>query len=80
MLAQVLGHLSELQNGHHPDLLVGLAAPDDATVYRINDEQAVVLTVDFFAPLVDDPTITARSRRRTPSATFTRWAPTRCWR
>jgi selenide,water dikinase len=55
MLAQVLSHLSELQNGQHPDLLVGLAAPDDATVYRISDEQAVVLTVDFFAPLVDDP-------------------------
>jgi selenide, water dikinase len=54
MLAQVLSHLSELQNGHHPDLLVGLAAPDDATVYRINHDQAVVLTVDFFAPLVDD--------------------------
>ena len=34
---------------------MGLAAPDDATVYRLNDEQAVVLTVDFFAPLVDDP-------------------------
>jgi selenide,water dikinase len=38
-----------------PDLLVGLSAPDDAAVYRLNDEQAVVLTVDFFAPLVDDP-------------------------
>lgn len=34
---------------------MGLAAPDDATVYKLNDEQAVVLTVDFFAPLVDDP-------------------------
>lgn len=34
---------------------MGLAAPDDASVYRLNDEQAVVLTVDFFAPLVDDP-------------------------
>lgn len=29
--------------------------PDDAAVYRLNAEQAVVLTVDFFAPLVDDP-------------------------
>lgn len=55
MLAEVLSHLSELQNGNHPDLLVGLAAPDDATVYKISDEHAVVLTVDFFAPLVDDP-------------------------
>jgi selenide,water dikinase len=55
MLAQVLSHLSELQNGHHPNLLVGLKAPDDATVYKLNDDQAIVLTVDFFAPLVDDP-------------------------
>jgi len=38
-----------------PNLLVGLDARDDATVYRLNDEQAAVLTVDFFAPLVDDP-------------------------
>src|SRR5437870_13787701 len=55
MLAQVLSHLSELQNGHHPNLLVGLKAPDDATVYGLDDEHAVVLTVDFFAPLVADP-------------------------
>ena len=40
---------------HWPNLLVGLDARDDATVYRLNDEQAAVLTVDFFAPLVDDP-------------------------
>jgi selenide, water dikinase len=55
VLAQVLVHLSDLQNGPHPNLLVGLSAPDDATVYRLSDDQAVVLTVDFFAPLVDDP-------------------------
>ncbi len=55
MLAQVLSHLSGLQNGHHPNLLVGLKAPDDATVYKLNEDQAIVLTVDFFAPLVDDP-------------------------
>ncbi len=40
---------------HLPNLLVGLDDRDDATVYRLNDEQAVVLSVDFFAPLVDDP-------------------------
>jgi selenide,water dikinase len=34
---------------------VGLAAPDDAAVYKLSDELAVVLTVDFFAPHVDDP-------------------------
>jgi selenide,water dikinase len=35
--------------------LVGLAGPDDAAVYRLNDRQAVVLTADFFPPVVDDP-------------------------
>lgn len=38
-----------------PDLLVGLAAADDAAVYRLNPEQAIVTTVDFFPPVVDDP-------------------------
>jgi selenide,water dikinase len=34
---------------------VGLAAADDAAVYQINDQQAIVSTVDFFPPVVDDP-------------------------
>jgi selenide,water dikinase len=38
-----------------PDLLVGLAAADDAAVYRLNPEQAIVTTTDFFPPVVDDP-------------------------
>ncbi len=48
-------HFAADPAGRHPDLLVGLATPDDAAVYRLNDEQAAVMTVDFFAPLVDDP-------------------------
>lgn len=38
-----------------PNLLVGLQAPDDAAVYRIHDDAAVILTTDFFTPIVDDP-------------------------
>jgi selenide,water dikinase len=38
-----------------PDLLVGIETGDDAAVYRISDEQAVVATTDFFMPIVDDP-------------------------
>jgi len=38
-----------------PDLLVGIETGDDAAVYRLNDEQAVVATTDFFMPIVDDP-------------------------
>jgi selenide,water dikinase len=38
-----------------PDLLVGNDTADDAAVYRLNDEQAIVATTDFFMPIVDDP-------------------------
>lgn len=37
----------------HPNLLVGLGAPDDAAVYRLSDELALIQTVDFFTPIVD---------------------------
>ncbi|MGZ8693820.1 MAG: selenide, water dikinase SelD [Gaiellaceae bacterium] len=51
--------LEELVAGLIPpearDLLVGLAPSDDAAVYRLDDERALVATVDFFPPLVDDP-------------------------
>jgi selenide,water dikinase len=39
----------------YPDLLVGLAEPDDAAVYRIDEQRAIVVTTDFFPPVVDDP-------------------------
>lgn len=38
-----------------PNLLVGFSTSDDAGVYRISDEMALVQTVDFFTPIVDDP-------------------------
>ncbi len=38
-----------------PNLLVGIESSDDAAVYRLNDEQAIVVTTDFFMPIVDDP-------------------------
>ena len=47
--------LADLRRNGHPDLLVGLARRDDAAVYRISDEVAIVETVDFFPPVVDDP-------------------------
>lgn len=37
-----------------PELLVGIETSDDAAVYQINDEQAIVATTDFFMPIVDD--------------------------
>jgi len=47
--------LSGFKRHEHADLLVGLARSDDAAVYRITDEIAIVSTVDFFPPIVDDP-------------------------
>ena len=38
-----------------PQLLVGIDTADDAAVYQLNDEQALIATTDFFMPIVDDP-------------------------
>ena len=51
-LAQVL---SPLVQHTHPDLLVGLQTSDDAAVYRLSDDLAIIQTLDFFTPIVDDP-------------------------
>lgn len=39
----------------YPDLLIGLEKPDDAAVYRLDAQRALVVTNDFFTPIVDDP-------------------------
>ena len=39
----------------HPDLLVGTEHGDDAAVYRLDDKTAIIVTVDFFTPITDDP-------------------------
>ncbi len=54
------GVLSDILKGTHglpvpPELLVGIETADDAAVYRLNDEQALIATTDFFMPIVDDP-------------------------
>jgi selenide,water dikinase len=55
-LAQVLRPLADMfQAKDYPDLLVGLGLPDDAAVYRLNADQAIIQTADFFPPVVDDP-------------------------
>src|SRR5438105_9515977 len=52
-LAQVLRPLTF--HAAPPALLVGLQAVDDAAVYQVNEQQAIISTVDFFPPVVDDP-------------------------
>jgi selenide, water dikinase len=51
-LSRVLGTLPVTS---HPDLLVGTATADDAGVFRLGPDLALVQTVDFFTPIVDDP-------------------------
>ena len=47
--------VSDLPQSTDPSLVVGLAPFDDAAVYRVSDDVAMVSTTDFFPPLVDDP-------------------------
>jgi selenide, water dikinase len=55
-LAHVLRPLQErFKRENYPDLLVGLGEPDDAAVYRIAPDRAIIQTADFFPPVVDDP-------------------------
>ena len=53
-MAQVLRRLDNLGPTTHPDLLVGIDGSDDAGVYRLSDSVALVQTVDFFTPIVDE--------------------------
>jgi len=52
VLARLLGDLKVLED---PNLLVGFDKSDDASVYRVSDDLAIVQTVDFFPPIHDDP-------------------------
>ncbi len=51
-MAQVLCHLPKVESDK---LIVGLDTSDDAAVYKLNDETAIIQTLDFFTPVVDDP-------------------------
>ena len=51
----MLGLVRGLDAPSDPDLLVGLDTADDAAVYRVRDDLALILTTDFFTPIVDDP-------------------------
>ncbi len=53
VLREILADMPNMQA--FPGLLVGMETGDDAAVYKINDEQAVIATTDFFMPIVDDP-------------------------
>lgn len=52
VLAQIL---SDLPSRHDPNLIVGFDTSDDAAVYKLSDDLAMVMTCDFFPPIADDP-------------------------
>lgn len=54
VLADILARAP--QGAIPPELMVGIETSDDAAVYRLNAQQALVATTDFFTPIVDDPT------------------------
>lgn len=53
-LAQILGRLPRFED---PNLMVGIETSDDGAVYRITEDLAIIQTLDFFPPMVDDPYI-----------------------
>lgn len=58
--SELSGMLDGLPFRPDPNLLVGMEKPDDAGVYKISDEIALIQTVDFFPPIVDDPFLFGR--------------------
>lgn len=77
------GVLAQLLDGirvhHDPNLLVGFEKSDDASVYKVSDELALVQTVDFFRPLPTIPICSGGLRPPTPCRTCTPWAASRSW-
>ncbi|HEX2531745.1 MAG TPA: selenide, water dikinase SelD, partial [Burkholderiaceae bacterium] len=53
----VLSEILKKSNGFPVprELMVGIETSDDAAVYKLNDQQALIATTDFFMPIVDDP-------------------------
>ena len=72
------GRLDELLAGFVPpeaeNLLVGLSPADDAAVYKLDDERALIFTVDFFRPSWTMRATSAPSPRPTRSTTSSPWA------
>lgn len=55
-MAQVLQPFANFyQQVDYPDLITGLEQPDDAAVWKLDEDRALVVTTDFFTPVVDDP-------------------------
>lgn len=69
--------LSKIAPIANQDLMLGFETSDDAAVYRLSDDMAALLTVDFFTPIVDDPYDLGASPRRTRFLTSMLWEESR---
>ena len=69
-LKRVLEKLPRMEN---ENLLVGYSHGDDGAVYRLSEDLAVIHTLDFFPPVVEDPGSSGRLPPPMPSATYTPW-------
>jgi selenide,water dikinase len=58
--AELKALVAGLSKTHPPELIAGIADFDDAAVYKISDEVAIVQTIDFFPPLIDEPYLFGR--------------------
>ena len=65
--------LRDLPQSRDRNLLVGSSTADDAGVFRIDRDRALVQTVDFFTPIVDDPFFYGQSQPQMRSPMSTRW-------
>ncbi len=52
---ELAGILAKLPQMHHPNIMVDIETHDDAGVYRLNDDTALIFTTDFFPPICSDP-------------------------
>lgn len=71
ILSRVLERLPK--GPEDPNLLIGYDSKDDAAVYKVSDDIAIVQTLDF-PPMVEDPYTLEKLRRQMPSVTFMPWA------
>ena len=80
-LAQVLRPVENIfASRDYPDLLVGLDQPDDAAVWRLDSRRALVVTTDFFTPVVDDPYDYGSIAAANSISDIYAWAASRSWR
>ncbi len=71
--------MKNLPYQYNPDVLVGLETGDDGAVYKLRDDLAIIQTLDFFTPIVDDPYQFGRWQRQILSAISMPWVESLYW-